>query len=126
MGCAGVLGADLAGRIAHILSVSGVHDLRPLLRTQMNATLALDASEAAAESPALLNPRDGLRITCAVGSDERPEFIRQTDLLANIWWGIGAETRAVHLAGLHHFDVIDGLATPDGALTRLLFDQSLT
>ena len=126
MGCAGVLPEALAGRIAHILSVSGVHDLRPLLRTAMNETLQLDPAEAAAESPALLDPRQGLRITCAVGGDERPEFLRQNDLLANVWWGLGAETLAIHLPGLHHFDVIDGLATPDGALTRMLLDQSLS
>lgn len=125
MGCDGVLDERLAGRIAHILSISGVHDLRPLLRTQMNSTLGLDAAEAAAESPALLIPQDGLRITCAVGSNELPEFLRQADLLANVWWGLGAETRAVHLPGLHHFDVIDGLSTSEGALTRLLLDQSL-
>lgn len=126
MGCLGVLAPELAARIAHIVSVSGVHDLRPLLRTQMNATLRLDAAEAAVESPALLIPRDGLKITCAVGSDERPEFVRQTDLLANVWWGLGADARALHLPGQHHFDVIDALAAPDGALTRALLDQSFS
>lgn len=120
MGCKGVLAAELAARIAHIVSVSGVHDLRPLMRTQMNTTLQLDAAEAQAESPALLSPIDGLNITCAVGGGERPEFIRQNDLLANVWWGMGADARAVHLPGLHHFDVIDALAAPDGALTRML------
>lgn len=125
MVCEGVLPADLSARIAHVVSVSGVHDLRPLLRTQMNATLHLDRAEALAESPALLSPLDGVRLTCAVGDRERPEFIRQTDLLANIWHGLGAETHAVHLPGLHHFDVIDELADPDGALTRMLLDQSL-
>jgi acetyl esterase/lipase len=125
MVCDGVLPGDLAARIAHVVSVSGVHDLRPLLRTQMNATLHLDAAEALAESPALLSPIEGMRVTCAVGDKERPEFIRQTDLLANVWYGLGAETRAVHLPGLHHFDVIDALADPDGALCRMLLDQSL-
>jgi hypothetical protein len=53
-------------------------------------------------------------------------LLRQTDLLANIWWGFGIETRAAHLPGLHHFDVIDGLVDPDGVLTRMLLDQSLS
>jgi acetyl esterase/lipase len=126
MGCTNVLDDALAERITHILSISGVHDLRPLLRTAMNNTLQLDPAEAQAESPALLTPRDGLRITCVVGGDERPEFLRQNDLLANVWWGLGAETRAVHMPGLHHFDVIDSLADPEGALTRMLLDQSLS
>ena len=74
MGCAGVLQAEVAARIAHIVSVSGVHDLRPLLRTQMNATLRLDSAEALAESPALQRPLEALRLTCAVGSEERPRI----------------------------------------------------
>ena len=125
MVCAGVLPDDLAQRIAQVVSISGVHDLRPLLRTQMNATLHLDPAEAAAESPALLIPLEGARVACVVGGNERPEFIRQTDLLANVWHGLGADVGAVHLPGLHHFDVIDGLAEPDGAVTRMLLGQSL-
>ena len=126
MGCEGVLEPELAARVARILSISGLHDLRPMLRVKMNEALRLDAEEAAAESPALLVPREGLEIICAVGADELPELVRQTDLLANVWTGLGAETRAVHMTGLHHFDVIDSLAEPDGALTRMLLDQSLS
>lgn len=125
MVCADVLPEDLAGRIVHVVSVSGVHDLRPLLRTGMNATLHLDPGEANAESPALLQPREGVRVTCAVGGQERPEFIRQNDLLVNVWHGLGADMSALHLPGLHHFDVIDELADPEGALSRCLMGYSL-
>jgi acetyl esterase/lipase len=125
MVCKGVLADDLAQRIVQVVSVSGVHDLRPLMRTQMNATLQLDREAAAAESPALLMPRDGVRVGCVVGGNERPEFIRLTDLLANVWQGLGADMQALHLQGRHHFDVIDGLADPDGAVTRMLLGQSL-
>src|SRR5262249_3190654 len=41
-------------RVRHTVSISGVHDLRPLLKTTMNKTLRVDAAEAARESPALL------------------------------------------------------------------------
>ncbi|MDT8345456.1 MAG: alpha/beta hydrolase [Thermohalobaculum sp.] len=116
------LAEAITARIAHVLSISGVHDLRPLLRTAMNADLRLDPSEAAAESPALLTPLPGTRLTAWVGGDERPEFIRQSALLANVWTGLGAATRSVVEPGLHHFDVIDSLATPDGALARALTD----
>jgi arylformamidase len=75
-------------RVAHVLSISGVHDLRPLMSTEMNATLKLDLDEAHAESPALLEPAPGLRLTCWVGASERPEFIRQNALMANVWRGL--------------------------------------
>ncbi len=126
MMCEGVLGAELVARIAHVVSISGVHDLRPLLNTTMNEILRLDTAEAVAESPALQRPVNAARITCVVGSAERPEFLRQNDLLANIWTGLGADTAAVHLSGLHHFNVIDGLAEPDSALMRLFVDHMVS
>lgn len=108
------------GHIAKILSISGLHDLRPLLQTGMNAKLRLDATEAAAESPALLTPRAGTVVTAWVGADERPEFLRQTALLANIWAGLGAETKQVIAPGRHHYDVIDDLAQPDSPMVAEL------
>jgi arylformamidase len=110
----------VAARIEHTVSISGVHDLRPLLRTRLNDTLRLDADEARAESPALAAPREGACIICWVGADERPEFVRQNALLANIWTGLGARTAAMEERGLHHFDVIDGLTDPESPLSRAL------
>ena len=39
----------------NVVSICGLHDLRPILKTTMNKTLRLDAAEAARESPALLS-----------------------------------------------------------------------
>lgn len=107
-------------RVRHVLSISGVHDLRPLMRTGMNETLRLDPDEARAESPALLLPLEGARVTCWVGAAERAEFVRQNALLANIWTGLGAVAACVEEPDRHHFDVIDGLADADHPMTRLL------
>lgn len=92
------------------------------MRTAMNETLGIDAAEAAAESPALLVPREGARVTCWVGADERPEFVRQSALLANIWTGLGADTSFVVEPGRHHFDVIDGLADRDSPMISAWLD----
>jgi arylformamidase len=110
----------ICARVRHVVSISGVHDLRPLMNTGLNGTLHIDESEALAESPALLRPVDGARITCWVGGGERAEFLRQNALLANIWTGLGATTSAVVEPDRHHFNVIDGLADPDHPLTRTL------
>jgi len=115
--------SPFAGQIAKTLSISGLHDLRPLLRTSMNAKLCLDEAEAAAESPALLTPRDGTVITAWAGRSERPEFIRQTELLANIWTGLGARTKQVIVPSRHHFDVIDELADPGSAMVAELLSD---
>lgn len=97
-------------RIKNTVSISGVHDLRPLMKTAMNSDLRIDDAEAQTESPVLLQPMPKARLTCWVGSAERPEFIRQNALLANIWTGLGAQTCTIEEPGRHHFDVIDGLA----------------
>jgi acetyl esterase/lipase len=114
------LPTDVAARIAHTVPISALADLRPLMRTSMNDTLHIEDAEAAAESPALLAPVPGARVTCWVGADERPEFRRQSALLANVWTELGASTALVEEAGRHHFDVIDGLEDPDHLLTRSL------
>jgi acetyl esterase/lipase len=107
-------------RIVNTVSISGLHDLRPLMATGMNDTLRLDEAEAIAESPALLRPMEGARLTCWVGAAERAEFIRQNALLANVWSGLGEETAAHAEPNRHHFNVIDGLTEPDHPLTRTL------
>ena len=114
------LSAAVQKRIAHTLSISGVHDLRPLLNTGLNETLRLDASEAAAESPVLLSPTAGARLTCWVGAGERAEFLRQNALLGNVWTGLGAATAIYEEPDRHHFNVVDGLAEPAHPLTRTL------
>jgi hypothetical protein len=97
-----------------------VHDLRPLLRTAINVDLRLDAAEAAAESPALLEPVAGARVHAWVGDAERPEFVRQTTLLANIWTGFDAQMSQTIVSGRHHFDVIEPLADPESDLVAAL------
>ncbi|MET7244465.1 alpha/beta hydrolase [Methylobacterium sp. EM32] len=109
-----------AERLARVVSISGVHDLRPLLGTGMNETLRLDPAEARAESPALLAPRPGARLVAVAGGDELPEFRRQNLLLPTVWHGLGAETRAFEIAGRHHFSVIEDLTDADSDLTRTL------
>lgn len=109
---------EVAARLSHVVSISGLHDLRPLLRTKMNDTLRMDDALASAESAALLTPQPGSIVTCMVGSNERSEFRRQNDLLANIWAGFGIRIASVHVPERHHFNIIEDLADPASEVTR--------
>ena len=103
-------------RLQHTISISGLHDLRPLMRTQMNAILQIDDAEATSESVALLRPGAHARTTAWVGGNERPEFIRQSRLLHLMWSGLDAET-SLTVEGEHdHFSILEALRTPDSAL----------
>lgn len=105
-------------RIAGVTSISGVHDLRPLMHTGMNDTLHIDAPEAQTESPVLLTPLAAIPVTAWVGANERPEFVRQNRALYDMWRGFATSMSIQEDPGKHHFDVIDGLADPEHPLCR--------
>lgn len=112
-------------RIRHVMPISGVFDLRPLMWTKMNDTLKLSEAEARSQSPALLRPKTSAPVTLWVGAKERPEFLRQSRVMAMMWAGLGAEITLVEDAGHDHFSVIEGLKTPNSAiLDRLVSTNS--
>ncbi|WP_227268788.1 alpha/beta hydrolase [Roseobacter weihaiensis] len=120
MACAdSPLSEDAQKRLDHTLSISGLHDLRPLIWTEMNKDLRLDEAEALRESPALLQPCRDANVTVWVGGGERPEFIRQANLLALMWDGLEAEIACVVDGDHNHFSVLDSLKDPDSALTKV-------
>ncbi len=110
---------EVLERVKHVLSISGVHDLRPLLQTKLNQTLLLTNNEATSQSPALCNTMSRIPLTCWVGADERPEFIRQSELLANIWYGLGHTCTKIQQSGRHHFNIVDDLGNQDSDLTKI-------
>lgn len=117
MNCTDIeLGAD----IEHTVSISGVHDLHPLIATDMNETLRLDASEAAAESPALQTAKPNTSITFWVGASERPEFLRQTRIITENWSRAGINATDHYAPNDHHFSVIEPLGDPKSALVKEL------
>ena len=114
------LSKAVLSRVGNVVSISGLHDLRPMLRTALNETLRMDHAEAMAESPLFLEPVGDVRVTCWVGGGERSEFTRQSKLLANAWVGAGGATAYAEEPYRHHFNIIDGLADPTHPLTRTL------
>jgi arylformamidase len=113
------LAPNLLSRLRKTVSISGVHDLPPLMNTKMVETLKLDAAEADRESPALLRPLPETDITFWVGADERPEFVRQTTLMEAAWGG-DAKVEITIEPAKHHFSVIEGLTDRNHALVRSL------
>jgi acetyl esterase/lipase len=113
MGC-----ADLRLPVARVVPISPLAELGPLMATAMNATLGIDADEAAAESPARQPLRAGVSAHVWVGAAERPAFLWQARVLSEEW------ACPLTLApDRHHFDVIDALAQPQSALCATLLDS---
>ena len=116
----GPLPESVAARVERVVSISGLHDLRPLLLHSMNEKLGLTPESAARESAVLCQPRDGVDVTAWVGAAERPEFLRQSALLSEVWGRAGVAARLVADPGRHHFNVIDGLKDPAHPLCQCL------
>ncbi len=115
MAATGMLSKDTMARIQHIMPVSPVSDLRPLLNLTMNTEFQLDEAEAKAESPVLM-PIPSAPVTVCVGADERPVFLDQARWLAEAW-----NAKQIIVPDRNHFDVIEGLAQADSVLTNSLF-----
>ncbi|SFG80215.1 Alpha/beta hydrolase family protein [Palleronia marisminoris] len=112
-----MLPASVAKRLAHVLPISPVSDLRPLVGLSMNGDLKLTAEEAAMESPILCEVVHRAPVTVWVGGAELPAFQNQAQWLSEAW-----DARIVVDEGRHHFDVIDGLRAPDSPMLKALFD----
>jgi arylformamidase len=101
---------NAARAIDSVLAISGVFDLRPLLRTSANADLKLDEAEALRNSPVNLTPGPGQRIALLWGGAETEAFRRQSRAFLANWQSKGADIRAEEIAKLHHYAVMDALA----------------
>ena len=110
-----ILNGEVRERIENIAPISALADLAPLMQTGMNDILAIDAAEAAVESPLNMSPPHGVNVTVWVGGDERPAFLEQSQALSRAW---GARQTVVE--GRHHFDVIDALEDPDSDMVKAI------
>lgn len=110
----GMLHALLRKRLAHVVAISPISDLEPLIQTDMNRNFRLDIAMARTESPRY-QPVPDRPVTVWVGADERPVFLDQARWLAEAW---GCDQVVTN--GEHHFNVIDSLANPNSDLVRRL------
>ena len=117
--------SEVLERVEGLVSISGLHDLRPLQLTAMNEHLHLTPQSAALESAVLHRPAGRAEMVCWVGGAERPEFLRQSAVLVETWGRAGAKTQLVVDPIKHHFDVIDGLKDPQSDMTRTLLGVAL-
>ncbi|WP_373050918.1 alpha/beta hydrolase [Thalassovita aquimarina] len=118
MATPGMLPAQVAVRVARIMPISPVADLRPMVKTSMNADFKMEMSDAAMESPTLMLPMPGMDVVVWVGAEERPAFLEQATALAEAW-----RCDCVVDPGRHHFDVIDGLADTDSRIIARLLPE---
>lgn len=107
------------GRVVrNALSISGLHDLEPIMHTPfLQPSLRLTSADALRASPAFLPAPRGV-LSSVAGGDESAEFLRQNRLIRDAW-GEATVPVCEALPGLNHFSVLDALATPGQRLHQL-------
>jgi len=94
------------------LSVSGLYDLEPLRHTPFLQTdLQLTPASVRRLSPAFF-PRPKGKLVTVVGADESASFIRQNQLIRDVW-GPTAVPVCEKVAGANHFTVLKHLVDPE-------------
>lgn len=101
----GLRAPPLAGGIG----ISGLYDLAPLRRTELQPDLRLSVPGARALSPLSYLPTARAPFVLAVGERESGAFHAQSAALARAWAGTAAPVPR-RLPGRHHFDAPDDLA----------------
>jgi len=112
------LGASSAPFVG-ALTLSGVHDLAPMVRFSYNADLRLDEAEAARLSPINhpLRVKAPLLVVC--GADETTEFLRQSQLIWDAWPASRRPAAGpLFVPHRHHYSIVLDHADAESALTR--------
>ena len=111
----GMAQAPFAGGV----TLSGVHDLAPMVKFSYNADLKLDAAEAKRLSPVTYGSRTQVPLLMACGANETSEFLRQTKLLWDAWPGNRRPKESpMVVPGTDHFSVVAEYANPTSDLTK--------
>ena len=110
------LPADL---VKAALSISGLHDLEPIMHTPfLQPSLHLTPEQVQRASPARFRAPETAKLYSVSGALESEEFHRQTKLIRDAW---GEERVAVCelIPGCNHYSVLEAFATPGNRLHEL-------
>lgn len=104
--------------VSGAMSISGLFDLEPLRHTPfLQGDLKLTPASVRRLSPAFF-PRPKARLYAVVGAAESDEFLRQNQLIRDVW-GPTAVPVCETVPGCNHFDVLESLVEPGGRLHDL-------
>jgi arylformamidase len=104
--------------VTSAMAISGIYDLEPLRHVDfLHSDLQLSPASVKRLSPAFF-PRPKGKLYAAVGAAESQEFLRQNQLIRDVW-GPTAVPVCETIARRNHFDVLDSMVDPAGRLHDL-------
>lgn len=102
---------------------SGLFDLEPMRFIPGGEELHLTEESAAAYSPQNNLPRPSMPLVVAVGADETPEWIRQTEDYMKALKAHGCPVTAIKEEHENHYSIVFSLANSRTTLARALLEQ---
>ena len=102
------------------VSISGIYELEPLVKSYTNDKLHMDAEMARRNSPILLLPKSSKELDLFAGSAELSEMRRQTADYAAARRAGGLPMEYVEIAGANHYTILDSLMNGSGAVHRAI------
>jgi arylformamidase len=112
-----------AGVIKGAFAASGMYELEPVRLSSRNRYLNLDEAMTARNSAMRQIPERVPPMVIAYGEREQIEFRRQSKDWAAVLRERGHRVTELDLPGLHHFEVAEQYANPDGALLKAVFQE---
>ena len=104
------------------LAISGIYDLEPIRLSYLNEKLRLAQADVAPLSPLRNIPGASPPLVVTYGTGELPELQRQSREYADARANAGLPGKLAPLAGHNHFSILEELASPEGAMTRILLE----
>lgn len=104
--------------IKSALLCSGIYDMEPVRLSARSSYVTLTDDSAQALSPMRHLDHITTKATIAYGSNETPEFQRQSQELLEALLANGRQVDLVVGDDLNHFEILETLADPDGLLGR--------
>jgi arylformamidase len=102
------------------VSISGLFELEPLLRSYVNDKLHMDLAMAKRNSPILLLPKTSKQLDLFAGSAELPEMRRQTADYATARRAAGLPTRYAEIPDANHYTILNSMMNTDGVIHQAI------
>ncbi len=119
---AACLAADpvLAREVASLTVCSGMYELEPVSLSSRSSYVRFDAQMVQALSPQRHLQHIQAPVSLLCGTQESPEFIRQTQVFHQALQAAGKRSVLTLGQGLNHFEILQTLATPQGLFAQCL------
>jgi arylformamidase len=102
------------------VSISGIFELEPLVKSYVNDKLHMDQAMARRNSPILQLPRSSKRLDLFAGSAELPEMRRQTADYASARRAAGLPVQYAEIPDANHYTILHSMMDTDGTIHQAI------